>query len=307
MLSEQGTPFSAAPDELPSIQLRQPTGTWPSLFSDGEESDLDGHDGADEWEDVEEEGGLFTGDEEDEEDREGPATSGAELDAGQGAAPSPAAAPGSPPEASQEYEPMDLDGDESAPSASQAEAGGTRSRGKLSRSQVVLEALHVLQKHRLSFFDFMDALFWGDEDCFAHRTCYNTRARFLQNQKLPALLRRWMRPPRSKRSNKSRPQGGFETLQEFAFQCVRETLEEELEAVDPLVRAEPGAKWQKRDLQSLDLAALELRVQEVAPNLWKLFSELAVTEDQKRRNTHKNSNKVSITASWTCGFPWNWH
>ncbi|KAI0359023.1 hypothetical protein OH77DRAFT_1358723, partial [Trametes cingulata] len=84
---------------------------------------------------------------------------------------------------------------------------------------------------------FMDALFWGDADCWSHRTTYNTRARFLQHRKFPELLRRWYCPPRSKRSKKSRPRGAREALEAFALQCVQGILERELREIDRLVRA----------------------------------------------------------------------
>ncbi|KAI9067173.1 hypothetical protein FKP32DRAFT_1564214 [Trametes sanguinea] len=160
--------------------------------------------------------------------------------------------------------------------------------------QIVLQVLGLLKKHRVSFASFMDALFWGDEDCWLHPVIYNTRARFLQSEKFSELLWRWYSPPRSKRSKKSRSLGARNALEAFASKYMSQTLEKELRAIDPLVRAAPGTFWRREELTGLSIPGLREKFKERAPRTWNLLISLATTPGQRARNTHKSCDNVLL-------------
>ncbi|KAH9846870.1 hypothetical protein C2E23DRAFT_685186, partial [Lenzites betulinus] len=101
----------------------------------------------------------------------------------------------------------------------------------------VLDVLDTLDAAGLTVADFLRALSWGNPACVTNTRIKNTRTSFLGSPYLLQLLRTWWKPPRSPRSHKSRPKGARQTLKIFALEAIQEVVQDELGAIDPLLRS----------------------------------------------------------------------
>src|SRR5580693_6921846 len=87
---------------------------------------------------------------------------------------------------------------------------------------------------------FLDALSWGDPGCHSNPKVQYARTALMVSDKLPGILERWYKPPRTQREKKGRqPAGAQQTLREFALQCVSGCVDREMKISAPLFRSGP--------------------------------------------------------------------
>lgn len=181
--------------------------------------------------------------------------------------------------------PMDVDHDP-----------GESGRGLSKKCRAVLEVLACLKEHRMSVFDFMDALSWGDYDCVTHPSVKIARRMFLQNRGLRGLLARWWKPPRPRGSTKPRAQGARETMVGFAFECVEDVVLKELRLVDAVLRP-TTARLRREDLTKFDLDDISKRLGDGAPMTWGFLMKAMATSDRRERAAYHSTEKVSTHPS----------
>lgn len=171
--------------------------------------------------------------------------------------------------------------------------GRPREARKLFNS--VQKILQTIEDEGLTIPQFLSAFSWGDFYCAKDPSMSAKRRAFLQSDTFRTLLFRWWKPPRSPVSRKPRPQGGSKHLTAFAKACVYETANEELKKLDPVTRT-TSEKLSEKELTSFDLGKFAKVTQECAPVLSQLLASLATTEQQRKTNTHKNPQQVSIVS-----------
>ncbi|TFK90447.1 hypothetical protein K466DRAFT_484717 [Polyporus arcularius HHB13444] len=165
----------------------------------------------------------------------------------------------------------------------------------------VLRILDAISKERMTVGRFLKALSWGNATCVSNGRIRNTRTAFMNSPELPRLLETWWKPPRSPNSHKSRSDAGRSVLESFAVRAVHETLQKELDLVDPLLRASED-RLTKDELTQLNLDELETDIRTRAPMLWGLFEYLCKTVHQHKENVEKNSSKRILGIVATLGY-----
>ena len=162
----------------------------------------------------------------------------------------------------------------------------------LELQEKVKEILSNMSKIGLSLAEFLDALSWGDSDCISDSQIRTAQTSLMNSPRLPGILCRWWKAPRSSASHKSRPVAARPAMEEFARTCLRETIEDELETVAELFKSPDDAS--EAFFTQMSFLKLSDELQATAPTLWSLLRGSAYTEKQEKRNTHKNPSKVCI-------------
>ncbi|OSC97243.1 hypothetical protein PYCCODRAFT_1472038 [Trametes coccinea BRFM310] len=165
--------------------------------------------------------------------------------------------------------------------------------GLSQRCQAVLLVLRCLRKYRMSVFDFLDALSWGDQDCVTHPSVKIARRMFLQNRNLASLLTRWRKPPRSPGSTKPRAKGASDTINHFARGCVTEMIQDELCKSDVVMRPK-SVDLCREELTGLDLEKIERRLRGQAPTTWEMLETLMASPDGRERSMYHSVEQQII-------------
>ena len=144
----------------------------------------------------------------------------------------------------------------------------------------------------LTLGSFLHAVSWGDAGCVRDPQIRAARTALMNSPELPVILKNWWMPPRTSTSRKSRPQGAHSILEEFAVECVRGTLDSELDALCEQFRTPDDI--QEEFFTGIHFKQLVEQCQTVAPMLWGLLSASAYTKSQVRRNSKKTPSKVLL-------------
>lgn len=149
-----------------------------------------------------------------------------------------------------------------------------------------------MSKIGLSLAGFLDAVSWGDSDCTSDSQIRAARTSLMNSPRLPGILHRWWKPPRSSASHKSRSVAARPVMEEFAHRCLRETIDDELEKAAELFKSSDDAS--EAFFVQISFCRLSDDLQAAAPTLWSLLRRSAYTEKQEKRNTHKNPSKIIL-------------
>ena len=104
------------------------------------------------------------------------------------------------------------------------------------RKEVVWDDVHLrvgrvldyMSKEMIDVPIFLDALSWGTDKCTTDaKICY-ARTSLMKYPELPSILRKWWKPPRSKRYKKARPTGACSVMEDFALECTQDIVAREL-------------------------------------------------------------------------------
>ncbi|KAK7043415.1 hypothetical protein R3P38DRAFT_3440329 [Favolaschia claudopus] len=141
---------------------------------------------------------------------------------------------------------------------------------------------------------FLDALSWGDLECTSNAKIRYARSALLNSIELPAILRRWWRPPRPTTSKKARPKGAKPVMESFALECSLQVLELELEGLADLFKSPAGPDVTEEELVGTSFPILIAGAKKRAPNLWNLLMSLSRTSSQREQYPEKNPAKTII-------------
>jgi hypothetical protein len=139
----------------------------------------------------------------------------------------------------------------------------------------------------------LDGISWGDEECTQNAKIRVDRTQLLNSAELPGILQRWWKPPRSRSGKKKRPKGARAVMQNFAFDCSQQILEEEMEQLVKAFKSPAGDDVKEEHLTGISFPQMVARVKKIAPNLWVVLSRLARSQSQQERSPMKNPTNVS--------------
>jgi len=187
----------------------------------------------------------------------------------------------------------DLDTDtENEPESAQK----TSTQPTSTRQQQVRCILDHLDQENLKLVDFLDGLSWGDDACIQDPKIRVERTIFLQSARLSAILTKWAVPPRKKGSLKRRAAGAMAPMSEFISQHITNKMDHELEALAPSLHSPPSVDVEKETLHGMSFQNMLTAIQQKAPTLCSIFESLAYQDEQRKRNTHKDPEKVCPAA-----------
>ncbi|KAJ7195700.1 hypothetical protein GGX14DRAFT_320717, partial [Mycena pura] len=161
------------------------------------------------------------------------------------------------------------------------------------RARKIWNVLRYMEQEDISLASLLDGISWGDEECTQNAQLRADRTRLLDSPELPQILKRWWYPPRSRGGNRKRPKGAKVAMQQFAFECTRHVLEEEIELLLKIFKSPAGDDIKEEQLTGISFTEMVGQVKTTAPNLWGVLSQLARSESQQARNPKKNPTNVS--------------
>ncbi|KAG6825978.1 hypothetical protein H0H92_001628 [Tricholoma furcatifolium] len=136
----------------------------------------------------------------------------------------------------------------------------------------------------------LDAVSWGNADCIQDKKVIYERGALLHSVELPTILHRWFTPPQLPGSKHKRPHDARQAMQNFATECVKNTLNEELEALGPHLTSPAGEDIHTEKLTGMGFAEVMWAAEEQAPNMLHLVKTMA-TRPGQQENTQKDSEK----------------
>ncbi|KAF9236815.1 hypothetical protein BU15DRAFT_88956 [Melanogaster broomeanus] len=151
--------------------------------------------------------------------------------------------------------------------------------------------LHYMNTLGLNLPLFLDLLSWGDPECITNHKVRYERSALMVSEELPSIIERWHKPPRTTRSTHKRAQGAKPALERFAFSCVGDVVEGELEGIMSKDLSTEG-------LTGLFVEDLLLKLSSPGfggtPKLWSLLVRLTQTPKQKKLNKEKIPDLVIL-------------
>jgi hypothetical protein len=142
---------------------------------------------------------------------------------------------------------------------------------------------------------FLDLLSWSDPECVTDPKIHYERSALMLSEELPSIISRWHHPPRTKKSTHRRAHGAKYVLERFAFSCVGQVIEAELDGISDVMRC-PAEDLSTEELTSLFIEDLILRFSSPGfggtPKFWALLLQLTQTSRQKLQNSDKVPNLV---------------
>lgn len=139
---------------------------------------------------------------------------------------------------------------------------------------------------------FIDGISWGSEACIRDAKIRSARSSLMTSPELPDILRRWWRPPRTRKSKNKRAKGGKLVMELFAKECCQSVLNRELECIAKFMVSPKGEDIKEETLIGSGFEKMGEEIRTHAPNLWSVMQGLGYTSEQMERNTHKNPDKV---------------
>ncbi|KAJ7713764.1 hypothetical protein DFH07DRAFT_785880 [Mycena maculata] len=85
------------------------------------------------------------------------------------------------------------------------------------------------------------------------------RSGLLNSQELPHILQCWWKPPQTTKKHRH-PKGALSIMQEFAFECSQEVLEQELESLADLLKYPAGEDVMEKELTGTSLPEMVIQV-----------------------------------------------
>ncbi|KAJ7868006.1 hypothetical protein B0H13DRAFT_2253848 [Mycena leptocephala] len=128
----------------------------------------------------------------------------------------------------------------------------------------------------------LDGISWGDEECTQNAKIRVDRTQLLNSAELPGILQRW-----------GSLHGARAVMQNFAFDCSQQILEEEMEQLVKAFKSPAGDDVKEEHLTGISFPQMVARVKKIAPNLWVVLSRLARSQSQQERSPMKNPTNVS--------------
>ncbi|RDB26990.1 hypothetical protein Hypma_005135 [Hypsizygus marmoreus] len=182
-------------------------------------------------------------------------------------------------------------------------AGQTAGAGNM--VDKVLHVLHLMAALGMDVPSFLDALSWGDDACIKNPTIRTARTKLLKSDALPGILRRWWNPPSPSQSR--RPSGGRDKMESFVTETFTSVVDSELEALAPLFTSPTGDDISEEELTSVVFSETSLLAHQHAPNLCSLLHDLAYTPTQRKKNAHKDPQKIELITLSTLSYARNHH
>ncbi|KIK92435.1 hypothetical protein PAXRUDRAFT_147336, partial [Paxillus rubicundulus Ve08.2h10] len=98
----------------------------------------------------------------------------------------------------------------------------------------VLTVLSSLERVGLNLPLFLDFLSWGDQECVVNAKIRYERTALMVSEELPGIMEHWRSPPRATGSADVRAKEARQVMEDFAFSCVADVVEKELQGIQEL-------------------------------------------------------------------------
>lgn len=164
----------------------------------------------------------------------------------------------------------------------------------------VLTVLSCMDSVGLNLPLFLDLLSWGDQDCVENAKIRYERTALMVSEELPGILERWRSPPWATGSTDVQAKAAQLVMEEFAFSCVAEVVEKELQGIQELARC-PSDEVSDAGLTRFLIKDMVLKLSSPAlgstPKLWALLQKVSRTKKQDRKHTKKLSDLVGLCST----------
>ncbi|PPR03061.1 hypothetical protein CVT26_004559 [Gymnopilus dilepis] len=155
----------------------------------------------------------------------------------------------------------------------------------------VREVLDFMDRQDVKLVDLLDAMSWGDYAATQDAKVRRERTLLLQSPKLSSILDHWATPPRQIGSSKARPQGATATMNTFARDYIKKTVDNELEELAIVFESPTTEDVEKATFIGTTFLDLETKIRRHAPLVWSLLEGLAKRPEQEK-NVHKEPDKI---------------
>lgn len=157
--------------------------------------------------------------------------------------------------------------------------------------QRLLAVFQEMKRQNLTLASFLDLISWSDEieDVAVIR---GHRTALMRDDRLPSILQRWGKPPRSTKSNKSRPAGASKQMKEFAVGFVKEIHVAELKDLSRYMLLSTKDDVSEESFSGSTFEKVSTEMKARTPVLWDMLQELCKTRSRQRR-TSKDPLRVS--------------
>jgi hypothetical protein len=164
-------------------------------------------------------------------------------------------------------------------------------------SAKVLAVLSCMDSVGLNLPLFLDFLSWGDQECIVNAKIRYERTTLMVSEELPGILKWWRSPPQVTGGTNSRSKGAQPVMEEFAFSCITEVVEKELQGIEELAMC-PSDEVSDSGLTRFLIEDMVLKLSSPTlsstPRLWALLQKASQTKEQARKHTKKPSDLVGF-------------
>ncbi|KAH7921009.1 hypothetical protein BV22DRAFT_1132613 [Leucogyrophana mollusca] len=149
---------------------------------------------------------------------------------------------------------------------------------------------------------------WGHHGCTTNPKIRYEHTALMVSEELPIILVNCHKPPRTSGSHHVRAAGARRPLELFAFSCVADVVNAELDGIKSLTRC-PDEQVSGDGFTSLYIEDMLLKLSSPGfggtPKLWALLGRLTKTSAQEKRNTEKNTDLVNLSIIFQIAFSRN--
>ena len=100
----------------------------------------------------------------------------------------------------------------------------------------IIAVLWFLEEQEINLPLFLDAFSWGHKECRDVLLIRQARAQLFHSKEMPRILKHWWTPPKSG-PDTARPKGIKEIMEGYALPCLKEKINEEMQAVASFLRS----------------------------------------------------------------------
>jgi hypothetical protein len=162
-------------------------------------------------------------------------------------------------------------------------------------ANAVLGVLASFKAHNIDLPLFLDYISYCETPAAAllknSTTMHNARTALLYSVELPGILQRWHSRPAHHGRGMSSDTPGRKTMQAFAIEQVKASIDRELRDTEDLFKMKTS-QLSRDTLLSIRIDELQLEVIKRAPVTWEIYRNAAWTSQQEKRNIRKSPDKV---------------
>ncbi|KAH9915000.1 uncharacterized protein B0H18DRAFT_886378 [Fomitopsis serialis] len=158
----------------------------------------------------------------------------------------------------------------------------------------VLEILQFMDSKKVNLGVLVSIICWHPEfpALVENAKVQHARTSLTHMPDIKKWIERIYRPPRRHNAGIS-TEGAHAALRDFAMDVVSQELEQELKALDPIMRSKQD-ELSEESVLSIKLADMENKVTLAAPKMWRLLRGVSYSAVQEKRNTMKNPNSTVL-------------
>ncbi|KAH7910892.1 hypothetical protein BJ138DRAFT_1187476 [Hygrophoropsis aurantiaca] len=155
---------------------------------------------------------------------------------------------------------------------------------------------------------FLDFVCWGHSSCITNHKVRYERTALMVSDEFPTIIERCHKPPRTPGSHHTRAEGARQPLETFAFSCVADVVNAELQGIQDLTRCS-DEQISGEGFTSLYIEDMVLKLSSPGfggtPKFWALLQRLTKTRAQEKRKTQRSTDLVNLSIIFQIAFSRN--